>query len=237
MPAKAPSPTPARFAGFDRAAIGFWHELAAEMSKAWFTANKARYETEWVAPMTALLATVRAKLVATYKAKQIVLGEPKVMRIHRDVRFSKDPSPYKTHIGAVISVAGKSLAGGGVAAVYVHLGADEELTGVGSYTFDATQLARWRKQVAGPAGVELAKVVTRLRTAGYQVGGHDDLKKVPKPYAADHPRGELLRMKGLTAMFPAIPEGMIHREGFADWLVEHARATAPLVAWIAKHVD
>lgn len=228
-PAEKPS-----FAGFDRSAMGFWHELAAEMNKAWFTENKARYETLWVEPMTQLMREVAAKLATSYKA--IGLAEPKVMRIHRDVRFSKDPSPYKTHIGAVIAAGGKGLAEGGNAAMYLHLGVDEDFAGVGCYTFDPKKLASWRRQVAGKAGEELRKIITRLRGKGYTIGGHDDLKRVPKPYDADHPRAELLKMKGLTCGFPAIPRGLIHRADFTGWLVEHGRATAPLIGWLHTHV-
>jgi uncharacterized protein (TIGR02453 family) len=231
---KPAATTTESFAGFDKSAMGFWHELAAEMNKEWFAENKQRYETLWVQPMSALMREVGAKLAKSYGS--ITLADPKVMRIHRDVRFSKDPSPYKTHIGAVIAVAGKGLAQGGNAAMYMHLGIDEEFAGVGCYMFDPAKLAKWRKQVAGKSGEELAKIVGKLRGKGYVVGGHDDLKKVPKPYDADHPRGELLRMKGLTGGFPSIPKGLIHKAGMTDWLVEHGRAMVPLITWLQAHV-
>src|SRR5258706_15964704 len=92
----------APFAGFPKDAMQFWHELAAEMNKDWFTANKERYETVWVNPMLALLGEVTEKLRAAYKP--LALGEPKVMRIYRDTRFAKDKSPYKTHIAGVITL-------------------------------------------------------------------------------------------------------------------------------------
>ncbi len=232
--AKAKVKTADGFTGFDKSAMGFWHELAAEMNKEWFIANKERYDALWVQPMTALMASVAAKLTRSYAA--IGLAEPKVMRIHRDVRFSKDPTPYKTHIGAVISVGGDTLAQNGNAAMYLHLGLDEEFAGVGCYTFDATKLAKWRKQVAGKHGEELAKLVAKLRGKGYVLSGHDDLKKVPKPYDAEHPRAELLRMKGITGAFPEIPKGLIHREALVDWLADHGRAMAPLISWLHGHV-
>src|SRR5262245_11385144 len=118
-----------RFTGFDKNAMQFWHELAAEMNKEWFTANKERYEHQGVAPMTALLGDVQRRLAPAFKP--LALGAPKVMRIYRDVRFSNDKAPYKTHIGAVITVAGKKVGEGGNAAVYVHLGIEEEFIGVG----------------------------------------------------------------------------------------------------------
>src|SRR4051812_18939326 len=114
----------ATFTGFSQPAMQFWHELAAEMLKDWFVANKPRYEAEWVAPMTALLDELVRRLAPAYKP--LKLGAPNVMRIYRDVRFSNDKTPYKTHIGAVIRMAGKPGAKMGNAALYVHLGLDEE---------------------------------------------------------------------------------------------------------------
>ena len=85
------------FKGFSRTAPAFWHELAVEMNRDWFTANKQRYQTEWVEPMEALLAAVHAGLVPAYKP--LKLGEPKVLRIYRDVRFSKDKQLLEPRAG------------------------------------------------------------------------------------------------------------------------------------------
>ena len=234
-PAKAAKPgEPASFAGFAKDAMGFWHELASEMNRDWFTANKALYEAQWVQPMQALLDDVGRRLAPVYRP--LVLGAPKVMRIHRDVRFSKDKAPYKTHIGAVITVAGKKVGEGGNAAMYVHLGVDEEFVGVGCYMFVPDKLARYRKAVAGKPGVELQKIVDQLRGAGYAVGGHDDYKTVPRGFAPDHPRAELLKVRGLTGGFPEIPRGLLLQPALADWLVEHGKAMAPLVTWLHRHV-
>lgn len=236
MPKAAAKPVPksAPFTGFSKTAPGFFHELAHEMNREWFLANKDRYEREWVAPMTALLDHVHAALVPVYKP--LKLGPPKVMRIHRDVRFTKDKAPYKTHIGAVITAYGKKLGEGGNAAMYVHLGVDEEFVGVGTYMFDADKLARWRKAVAGKPGAELATLIAKLRKAGYEVGGHDDYKRVPKPYAEDHPRAELLKLRGLTAGPGEIPKGMLHAATLGPWLAKHGKALAPLVKWLDKYV-
>jgi uncharacterized protein (TIGR02453 family) len=226
--------TATTFTGFPKTAPAFFHELAVEMNRDWFIANKQRYETEWVQPMTALLSYVRDRLAPAYKP--VKLGEAKVMRIHRDVRFSKDKAPYKTHIGAVITVEGKKVGEGGNAAMYIHLGTEEEFVGVGTYFFDPERLAIWRTQVAGKAGAEIAALIAKARKAGYEVGGHDDYKKVPKGFDPDHPRADLLKMKGLTAGPGEIPRGMLHKPELADWLVTHGKALAPLVKWLNTRV-
>jgi uncharacterized protein (TIGR02453 family) len=235
MPKTIAKTSPTTFDGFPRSAPGFLEELAIEMSREWFEANKQRYQDEWVRPMTGLLGAVSAGLAKAYAP--VKLGEPKVFRIYRDTRFSKDKSPYKTHVAGMIPIGKRKPGEGGCAAVYVHLGVDEEFVGVGAYVFDPGQLAKWRKMVAADkTGAPLATLVAKLRKNGYDVGGYEDYKKVPKGFAPEHPRAELLKMKGITAGFPAIPRGLIHKPDFADWLITHGKATAPLVTWIHKNV-
>ena len=106
------------FSGFDKSAPAFWHELSMEMNREWFMDNKERYEREWVTPLTELLTQVRDKLVPVYKPLQ--LAEPVVLRIYRDVRFSKTKAPYKTHIAGVIRLAGKKRGEGGTVLVRPH---------------------------------------------------------------------------------------------------------------------
>jgi len=219
------------FTGFERTAPQFFHELAAEQNKKWFEANKQRYVDQWVTPMTALLTDVAAKLGKTYAP--LKLAPPKLFRIYRDTRFSKDKTPYKTNIAGMLTFTGTQSS----MPMYMHIGIEEEFIGVGTYFFEDKQLVRWRKVVAADkTGKPIAALVAKLRKAGYEVDGHDNYKKVPKPYTADHPRAELLKLRGLTAGFPEIPRGMLHQAKLVDWLVGHARATAPLVTWLCKNV-
>jgi uncharacterized protein (TIGR02453 family) len=217
------------FKGFDRTAPAFFAELGIEMNKAWFEANKQRYQDQWVAPMTELLGEVAKGL----RYGKLKLAAPKLFRIYRDTRFSKDKAPYKTHIAGTIPFA-KELSG---MPLYIHVGLEEEYVGAGSYFFEDNRLATWRKLVAADkTGKPLAALAGKLRKAGYLVGGHDDYKKVPKPFAADHPRAEFLKMRGLTAGFPAMPKGLLHKPALSEWLIEHGRAVSPLVTWLATSI-
>jgi hypothetical protein len=105
------TPAGVAFAGFDRDATQFWHELAAHMSKEWFAANKPRYQSLWVEPMHALLRDIARGLARAYRP--YALAEPGVLRIHRDLRFSRDKTPYKTAIAGIIRFAGDAVAGAG----------------------------------------------------------------------------------------------------------------------------
>ncbi len=93
----------AGFEGFADAQGKFFRSLAKHNDRDWFQSHKSEYEEGWNAPMKLLLSEVRAGIDRAYA--RIDLDEPKVFRIFRDVRFSKDKSPYKTHIGGYIPLA------------------------------------------------------------------------------------------------------------------------------------
>ncbi|MCE9575258.1 MAG: TIGR02453 family protein [Deltaproteobacteria bacterium] len=234
-PAKKPAAPPAlaRFTGFPREAPRFFHELAIEMNREWFAAHKAEYEAMWVAPMTALLAELAAALPRSYPGA--TLAPPKLMRIHRDVRFAADKTPYKTHIAGIISLGG-GAATESAAPLYLHLGLDE-YCGAGLYGFAPPQLERWRKAIAADkTGAEIARLLGAARADGLTLGAQQVLSRTPPQLAPDHPRAELLRHKGCVLGFPEIPAGLIHQAGFRDWLLTNAQRAAPVVRWIMRHV-
>jgi uncharacterized protein (TIGR02453 family) len=222
------------FRGFDRDAMQFWYELAAEMSKDWFAANKQRYQALWVEPMLALLREIARGLAPAYKPFK--LGEPGVLRIHRDLRFSRDKTPYKTHIAGDIRLGGDRVAEAGNTALYLQLGLEEEFAGLGCYQFDAARVARWRRAAVGAPGGALLRIMATLRRKGYDPGGYETYARVPKGFPPDHPRAELLKCRGLICRFPAIPAGLLHKPELARWLLAHARATAPLVVWLRRNL-
>jgi uncharacterized protein (TIGR02453 family) len=240
---------PSRFRGFARDAMQFWHELAAEMSREWYLANKARYEAVWRDPMLALLGEVARRLTPVYRP--LAIDPPGVLRLHRDLRFSHDRTPYKTHIAGVLRPTGAPIAKVGNAALYFELGlepapasegraglgglVDDEYAGNGCYQFVDDKLARWRRAVAGAPGARLAPLIHRLGAAGYRIRG-DEYQRVPSGFAPDHPRAALLKKRGLTCAFPAIPAGLLHEPALADWLVQHTTTSAPLVIWLHRHV-
>ena len=230
-PAKAPAL--ARFTGFPREAPRFFHELAIEMNREWFAAHKAEYEAMWVAPMTALLAELAAALPRSYPGA--TLAPPKLMRIHRDVRFAADKTPYKTHIAGIISLGG-GAATESAAPLYLHLGLDE-YCGAGLYGFAPPQLERWRKAIAADkTGAEITRLLEAARADGLALGAQQVLSRTPPQLAPDHPRAELLRHKGCVLGFPEIPAGRIHEAAFRDWLLTNAQRAAPVVRWIMRHV-
>src|SRR5436309_1553936 len=120
-----------RFEGFADREGRFFRALARNQRREWFQAHRREYEEGWLEPMKALLAEVRERIDPLFP--QLPLTAPKVFRIHRDVRFSSDKSPYKTHIGGYVAIAGGNGGPSVPAPVYIHLGATESFVASGHY--------------------------------------------------------------------------------------------------------
>jgi uncharacterized protein (TIGR02453 family) len=230
MPRAAAAPE--RFDGFADAERRFFRNLARNQRRDWWEGHRGEYEAGWLAPMRALLDEVRERIEPVFPRQP--LAAPKVFRIHRDVRFSKDKSPYKTHIGGYIGIEGAGAGPSAPAPLYLHLGADELFACAGHYMMDGAQLARYRAAVADDrTGPALAGLLAPLVKAGFQLGSHDTLQKTPRGFDPAHPRADLLRRKGLMVTFPALPAGLLTSRRLLDWLVRHVRRAAPLVEWLA----
>jgi uncharacterized protein (TIGR02453 family) len=207
------------FTGFGTGAVGFYDELASNNARDWWLANKSRYEDEVRRPMEELLEDVADEF-----------GEAKLFRPNRDTRFSKDKSPYKTNIAAVIFQAG-----GG--SVYLSLSAEGLHVGGGGYHLDRDQLARYRAAVdTDPSGSDLETTAAALRKAKADVTSHSSLKTAPRGYAADHPRIDLLRQDGIIGMWAHRPGVWLSKPAAKDRVVDGWRALAPLNQWLAEHV-
>jgi uncharacterized protein (TIGR02453 family) len=203
------------FSGWGDEALEFYEGLEADNTKTYWTRSKALYDQKVLGPMTELLDELEPEF-----------GEPKIFRPYRDVRFSPDKTPYKTHIGAVIGGSG-----------YVQLSAEGLGAGAGMWEMNPEQLARYREAVASDRpGAELEEIIAEIGKADITVHGHGALKSAPRGYTADHPRITLLRYKGLTAwqQWPAGPwlEGARAR----DRVVSFFRTTRPLCSWLRSNV-
>jgi uncharacterized protein (TIGR02453 family) len=186
--------------------------------------------------MRALLTEARERLDAALPDHP--LGPPKVFRIHRDVRFSADKSPYKTHVGGYVAIDGVGQGPASPIVVYVHIGATELFAAAGHYMMMPDQLARFRAAVADEtSGAALVRILKPLVRAGFEVGSQGQLARVPRGFAADHPRADLLRRKGLVVSFPAPPRARLRSRSFLDWVVQGARRAVPLVEWLAATLE
>jgi uncharacterized protein (TIGR02453 family) len=192
------------FTGLHPDAVAFYRELADHNDKAWWTANKTRYDDRVRAPFEALAETLGAEF-----------GPLKIFRPYRDVRFSADKSPYKDHIGMVTQ--------GGGALLYLQLGADGLLAAGGMYETTPAQLARFRGIVddARLYG-DLEATLEELGDLGYTPILSDALATAPRGFRTDHPRIHLLRLKRLAVQ---------SRIGVEDWMWTPAALERIAQAW------
>jgi uncharacterized protein (TIGR02453 family) len=203
------------FSGWPEEALDFYDGLAADNTKTYWTANQAVYEDKVLRPMTELTEELAAEF-----------GEPKIFRPYRDVRFSSDKTPYKTHIGAVIGDSG-----------YVQLSLEGLGAGAGMWEMNPEQLARYRAAVASDRlGAELEQIIAEIEKADITIHGHGVLKSAPRGYPADHPRIALLRYKGLTAWRQWPAEPWLESASAKDRLISFFRTARPLRSWLTENV-
>jgi uncharacterized protein (TIGR02453 family) len=182
---------PPPFEGFPSDALAFFRELSANMDKAWFTANKARYESHVRDPMQALVGTLSQEL---HRAGLPIDGDPKrsVVRIYRDVRFSRHKTPYKTNAACVLARGGDRTAPG---VFYFQLDPLGSFAAAGFHAPDRALLHRMRLRIVeDPKG--WAKVVAALAKGGLELSQDDTLVRLPRGF--DHAPPELfdaLRLK------------------------------------------
>ncbi len=174
---------------FDRLvpdALAFFDDLAANNTRDWFAENKPRYDDAVKRPAQALLDVVGARIAAETGAVQV----PKLYRVHRDLRFSKDKTPYNTHLHVQWSDKATGMCHlFGVSRNYV-------CAGVGAMGFDKRALGAWRNRIAAADGAGFAALVDALKAAGFRLDP-PALRRVPAPHPQDHPRAALLKRKGI----------------------------------------
>ena len=206
------------FDGFPERALEFYEGLLADNSKAYWTDHKAVYDSAVRSPMQALLDDLGPEF-----------GEAKLFRPYRDVRFSKDKTPYKTAAAAAI---GDDVQGG----LYLQLSADGLMIAGGAHGLATDQARRLRAALADDRpGRALVTLLDRLRGSGFSVEG-ERLKRLPKEFDADHPRADLLTLKTLFAVQQHEPAEWLHAPAVRDVVAEAWRQLVPLNDWLRRHV-
>lgn len=163
----------------------FLAELKANNNRDWFQDNKKAYEAKVKNPGTSLGEGFAESLAALTGSGM----KHKLFRINRDIRFSKDKTPYNTHLHL-------SWTGGGAAAFMFGVSPDYVTAGAGVFGLQKEPLDRFRAAIDAH-GDELSAEIDSLVKQGYRID-EPELKRVPAPYDKDHPHGGLLRRKSLA---------------------------------------
>jgi uncharacterized protein (TIGR02453 family) len=203
------------FRGWEADAIDFYDGLEEDNSRTYWHAHKTVYEQAVRRPMEELLAELAGQC-----------GPGRIFRPNRDTRFSADKSPYKTATAATLDNGG-----------YVQFSAAGLGAGRGMYMMSTDQLQRYRQAVAAsPAGPDLVQIVAAARSAGVEVTAHDQLKTAPRGYPKDHPRVDLLCLKGLVAWKQWPVAAWLATPKAKSRLAEFFVCTDPVQQWLNVHV-
>jgi uncharacterized protein (TIGR02453 family) len=224
------------FTQFTPKALTFLRGLKKNNRKEWFEAHRAQYEQELKAPLAALIEEMDVQLATV--APEIV-GSPKksAFRIHRDVRFSKDKSPYKTHVACWffhrdIGTRMQSDAVHGGAGFYLHVSPGECFCGGGIWMPPRPALNKIRQALVDD--LEGWEALVRDKAFRRRFGDLDQegmLTRLPRGYAVDHPAGEWLRYQSFTAGAPLSDDEVLSPK-LPILLAKHFSAMTPFVRWL-----
>lgn len=209
------------FVGFGREALGFLRDLQQNNTREYFEANRSLYDAAIKAPLKALLKELALGFATSFK----------LFRQERDVRFSRDKSPYKLKTYGVVGSRP-----GSATAHYVELAATGLFAASGYYDMQPDQLARYRTAVADDAlGPELERLLKLAVTEGLEVSGAQG--GAPRGTPPAHPRRELLRYRSLlygARLAADAPE--LYERAALGFVTRTWERGAGVSAWLDRHV-
>lgn len=209
----------------------FLRELAQHNDKTWFTANKQRYERGVRDPSLAFVRAVGPKLPSISRH---LVADPRpvggsVMRIYRDIRFSKDKSPYRTSVGIGFHHDGAGADDEHLPGFFLHLAPSDSWVYSGMWMPDAPRLARIRSAImTRPADWK------KVRSVVPEIEG-ESLKRPPPGFPPDHPWIEDLKRKGFTCGLP-IKDAAVTGPAFPDRFIDMCRQLDPLNRFLSKAI-
>ncbi len=214
--------------GFEQATFEFFEQLAEHNDRAWFKENKATYEQFVREPFVALLDEVSGLLEQADVPLQG--GAKTLMRINRDIRFSKDKSPYQLAQSGYLSPDGTR--GSFIGVGYIQVSAHGGLLGAGTPGLDAKHLAPIRDRIIDQPQV-FGRILSDLSAAGLELDTSESLRSMPRGYGdyAEHPQAPLLRLKSFgvrqTVDRDSWIDGSVARQA-----VDLFESSAPLLAFL-----
>jgi uncharacterized protein (TIGR02453 family) len=222
------------FKGFPKAAFTFLAGLRKNNNKGWFDAQRSAYEDHCLAPAKAFVEAIGPRL---RKLSPAINFEPRVngsiFRMNRDVRFSKDKTPYKTTLDMWFWEGGKK--GWDSPGFFLRLTPKAMIAGAGMHQFATPQLLQaYRAAVLAPKSGELLERV--IKNLGSLHLGEATRKTVPKGFDEAHARSWLLLHQGLHASIEKPLPRTVHSAAFVETCFDIFRQAAPISKWLRDHV-
>ena len=212
---------------FSQAGIKFLTGLKRHNERVWFDARKSVYEGELKAPMLAVIDEVNAAM-ETFAPEHVRPAQKCMMRIYRDIRFSKNKDPYKTNVAAWWARQGLEKTSG--AGFYFHMTATEVVIAAGAYMPEKDQTLAIRRMLLKQHDEMRAMLSARaLKTAGMTPIDGMKMSRGPKGFPADHPAMDLIlqRQWGVGA---TLPVDVALGPGLVKEIAKRFKLAAPMVA-------
>lgn len=221
------------FTGFGAQALAFLKALAFHQNREWFLENKPLYESDIRAPMGALVVGLAAELTRRGIG---LTGDPKrsVFRINRDVRFTKEKHPYKTHAGAALSRDGNKTSTG---ILYIHVAPEGSFVAAGFYRPEPPQLAVLRGAIAAAPKRWIA-LEQQWDAADLTLSREDAMTRLPRGFerAAGSPLAETLKLRSFIVR-RTLPAAALRRASLIGSIADFAAAAEPLLRFGWSAID
>jgi uncharacterized protein (TIGR02453 family) len=220
---------------FTKDLFKFLVDLRANNNREWFRANKSRYEEAVKEPALEFIsdfAPLLNEISQHFRADPRPVGGS-LFRIYRDVRFSKDKSPYKTQVG--INFRHELAKDAHAPGYYLHLEPGECFAGVGIWRPDSAALTKIRAAISADPDDWLARTRKAPFADVWTLGG-DSLKRAPAGYDPEHPLIEDLKRKDFVG-YAMLDEKTVTGDAFLDEYARMCRAAIPFVEFLCKAVD
>lgn len=211
--------------GVEKETLTFLKQLSKNNNREWFTENKPRYKTA-LADFKTMVKAIENKM-----SEFDILDKTKVFRIYRDVRFSKDKTPYKTHLSANFQRLGENRRGG----YYLQISPENTFVGGGFWKPESQDMKFIREGI--DTNAEVLRKAINNRTLQDKFGGMhgDELKTSPRGYSTDHPEIDLLRKKQFLLMREYDVEDIL-QDDFADKVSDDFKAMVPMFEAITEYL-
>jgi len=212
----------------------FLSELKENNNRDWFQANKDRYENDVKDPLLTFIAAFAERAPEISSSIMVIprVQGGSLFRIYRDMRFSKDKTPYKTGAGLHFRhKRGKDVHAPGY---YLHLEPGEVFAGCGIWKPNTETVTKIRTKIANHPDQWLNIIQDKKFKKTFTIGG-DSLKRPPKGFDPDHPLIEDLKRKDYLASI-VLNEKIVGEPDFLDYYVELCKTAAPFMEFLTRAV-
>ena len=216
------------FAGFPPKALTFFRQLAAHNDRDWFAANRKTYVESVETPMLELVAAV-GESIRSFAADYVREPKKQLYRIYRDTRFSRDKTPYKTHLGAQYQHPQITKNSG--AGFYFHLGAKELCIAGGIYMPGPDELKALRSAFCADSKPFRKLIANMSLTKAFGKPTTTSFARVPRQFSPDDPAADLLKLKQIYFYVDLDPKLALTPRVTSE-IVKHFKLLSPMIHYI-----